>query len=76
MFLIFQCPATGKDIDSGIRTDQRSVSRVAQAPVTLACPHCHGAHRLRMVDGRLSDSVETVRPGQAASGETRLGLYP
>ena len=56
--LWFQCPKSGSGIPSGIRTDDASIRRVAQLPVTVFCPLCKENHRMRVCDGQLID----VRP--------------
>jgi predicted RNA-binding Zn-ribbon protein involved in translation (DUF1610 family) len=54
--LVFTCPTTGRDIVSGINTDQESLSHVQQLPVSLFCPNCGKVHRLTAKDGRLSNA--------------------
>ena len=51
--LYFQCPRSGSVIASGIRTDDASIQRVAQLPVSVFCPWCKQNHRMRVCDGQL-----------------------
>jgi predicted RNA-binding Zn-ribbon protein involved in translation (DUF1610 family) len=62
--LIFRCPDTGRDIVSGINTDQESLSHVQQLPVSLFCPNCGKVHRLAARDGRLADQPLPERQPQ------------
>jgi len=56
--LYFQCPRSGSVIASGIRTDDASIQRVAQLPVSVFCPWCKQSHRMRVCDGQLIDVPE------------------
>jgi hypothetical protein len=51
--LFFQCPVTGKEFPSQINTDPESLLRIANLPVTLACPLCGDVHRMTAKHGRL-----------------------
>jgi len=50
--LYFRCPRSGSVIASGIRTDDASIQRVAQLPVSVFCPWCKQNHRMRVCDGQ------------------------
>jgi hypothetical protein len=58
--LFFQCPKSGSVIASGIRTDNASIQRVAQLPVSVFCPWCKQTHRMRVCDGQLIETQESA----------------
>jgi len=51
--LTFSCPRTGRKIDSGIRTDQNTFSKILTTELRLRCPHCDKAHRFTIESGCL-----------------------
>lgn len=70
--LCFQCPKSGSVIPSGIHTDDASIRRVAQLPVSVFCPRCKENHRMRVCDGQLID----VSPGAITRGKRRSKNVP
>ena len=59
-FLVFTCPATGKDFSSHIHTDMQTVARVEKVPVTLHCPVCGKVHRMTVKSGHLESTNDGV----------------
>jgi hypothetical protein len=58
--LYFRCPRSGSVIASGIRTDDASIQRVAQLPVSVFCSWCKQNHRMRVCDGQLIEVPESA----------------
>lgn len=52
--LVFLCPATGREIESGIDTDSLTFRRIAHLAVRLRCRGCGRAHELKAAEGRLA----------------------
>jgi hypothetical protein len=42
--LIYQCPKTGKLVDTSIETTANEVRRLASFKLSLWCPHCQSPH--------------------------------
>jgi hypothetical protein len=62
--LIFICPNTGRPIESGIETDQASLSNVYSVRIRVRCPHCWQEHdRMIRDDGHLARGAY-VPPGE------------
>jgi hypothetical protein len=58
-FLVFTCPATGKDFSSHIHTDVQTIAAVEKVPVTLRCPLCGDTHRMSVRSGHLVSKGDT-----------------
>lgn len=52
--IVFNCPATGREIQSGIDSDAPWFKEMASQMVTLTCPDCGQPHSWRMRDGHLA----------------------
>jgi hypothetical protein len=44
--LVFICPATGREVSTGIEIDSGSFGSLANGFTELSCPHCCGLHQL------------------------------
>jgi len=50
--LMFRCPKTGQDFDSGFRTDQQDLASLPSAAHLRArCPRCGETHELKFAEG-------------------------
>ena len=47
--LMFECPATGIEISTGIEIDTASFESLSPLTAYLHCPHCPGPHPMRAV---------------------------
>ena len=54
--VLFNCPATGREVPSGIETDDYSFESMAQE-LTLLCPHCGELHTWQMREGHIWQPV-------------------
>jgi len=52
--LLFNCPVTGKTINSHLDTDEHSLEGL-NTLITVHCPHCDKAHTFQMHEARLRD---------------------
>jgi hypothetical protein len=52
--LVFRCPATGGDIESGIEMDLPTFRRIEHLSVRLRCQSCGLPHELKVADGCLA----------------------
>lgn len=55
--LIFICPQTGRQIETGIETDEDTLARVQRISMRVQCEHCGRQHQFHVEDGRLSDAA-------------------
>ena len=55
--LTFSCPRTGRRIDSGIRTDRNTFSKIQDIKLRLRCPHCAKVHQVTIESGQLADAA-------------------
>ena len=55
--LVFQCPATGERINSGVHTDESSLAKVRSLSVKLYCPACKTTHLMRAGEGHVDSFV-------------------
>jgi hypothetical protein len=51
--LVFRCPATAADIESGIETDLQTFRRIGDLSIHLRCRACRSTHLLKVADGCL-----------------------
>jgi hypothetical protein len=63
--LHFQCPATGRQVATGIEIDSASYSSLSKVVTQVSCPHCREPHILSDVSAWLADGDEY---GRASSG--------
>ena len=52
--LVFRCPATGHNIESGIDMDLQTFRRIGHLSVRLRCRGCDHPHELKVADGCLA----------------------
>ena len=75
--LVFRCPTTGHNIESGIEMDLQTVRRVGHLSVRLRCRGCGRPHELEVADGclasyRMPPGVgDLYRPDVSAEEHTR-----
>ena len=55
--LIFTCPATGREIDSGIETEIGTLLRIRQQNVRTLCPACGERHEYPVRDAILTKAA-------------------
>jgi len=58
--LLVRCPATGKDIPSGIEVDRQSFEKTPAFTGTIACPFCGVEHAWSKIDAYVSDGEPPV----------------
>jgi hypothetical protein len=49
--LIFLCPQSAREIETGIKTDAASLARSRRKMMRIECPHCHVTHAFKIADG-------------------------
>ena len=49
--IFFICPVTGREVPSGIETDEHSFDSMTAQKITLLCPHCGKSHNWQMGEG-------------------------
>jgi hypothetical protein len=55
--LTFVCPQAGKDITTGVETDQYTLSSVRMVSMRVRCEHCGREHEFTVEDGRLEEAA-------------------
>jgi hypothetical protein len=61
--LMFECPATGMEVSTGIEVDTASFESLSPFTAHLHCPHCpspHPIHALRIWLSKVSEDVQTA----------------
>jgi len=53
--VIFKCPVTGKNLNSGLETDEGSLGGMG-LPMRVRCPHCGTDHVFQTHDAKLRDT--------------------
>ena len=53
--LLFECPTTGRPIDTGIAIDYARLRKVQPVTVHLFCPRCERPHEWKLSEGLISD---------------------
>ena len=53
--LKFNCPATGREVDTGIDLDAQSFAALPRVITPLTCPHCDEPHVLAHVQAWLGE---------------------
>ena len=53
--LVFTCPKTGREIESGIEIDHASLSSIRMFSIRIRCPTCAELHEFRVADGRFEE---------------------
>ena len=64
--LVFLCPGTGREIDTGmdVKIDFGRLANVQPITVRLLCPHCHKAHVWKIADGWIREPRAADRYGE------------
>jgi len=52
--LIFVCPTTGREIDSGVESDISTLLRIRDEPMRVLCPVCGERHEWPVRDAFLA----------------------
>ena len=55
--LIFVCPATGRQVDSGVETEIGTLLRIRQQNVRVHCPACGEFHEWQVGDAFLTKAA-------------------
>ena len=56
--LMFECPATGMEVSTGIEVDTASFESLSPLTADLPCPHCPTPHPMHAVRRWLSKGTE------------------
>ena len=73
--LMFRCPVTGEDFNSGFRTSQVDLSGVPlTATVHTRCP-CGQTHTLRFADGWIKQSKAAAPPANERDARRNQRLF-
>jgi hypothetical protein len=57
--LFFVCPATGREIASGLELDPQSYESLPNGATEIRCPECQRTHQLSEVHARLGSDGES-----------------
>jgi hypothetical protein len=60
--LVFECPATGTQVSTGIEVDPGSFKSLSPQTTYLHCPHCPTPHLLGVVRAWLSNVEKPPEP--------------
>jgi hypothetical protein len=66
--LMFECPATGTEVSSGIEVDKVSFESLSPWTTYLSCPHCPSPHPMQAVRTWLSTGTEHIPASPAVGG--------
>ena len=55
--LLFRCPNSGQEFESGVHTDIASLDLVRDLLVKLWCPICNEVHELTIKRGKLAGDI-------------------
>jgi predicted RNA-binding Zn-ribbon protein involved in translation (DUF1610 family) len=58
--LIFICPSTGREVDSGVESEIGTLLRIRQQNVRVFCPACGGWHQWAVRDAFLAKATSDV----------------
>jgi hypothetical protein len=53
--LMFECPVTGRFVETGIEIDYASLRRVQPVTVRLFCPRCKRPHEWKLSEGVIAE---------------------
>ena len=59
--LIFVCPATGREIDSGVGSEISTLLRIRQQNMRALCPACGAWHTWQVRDAFLAKAARPTR---------------
>jgi hypothetical protein len=60
--LVFLCPKTAREIETGINTDRDSIARTRRRTIYLDCPHCQQIHSFKVAQGWVDNYARSVPP--------------
>jgi hypothetical protein len=60
--LVFLCPKTAREIETGINTDRGSIARTRRRTIYLDCPHCLETHSFEVSQGWIDNYARSVPP--------------
>jgi hypothetical protein len=60
--LVFLCPRTAREIETGINTDRGSIARTRRRTIYLDCPHCREPHSFKVGQGWIDNYARSVPP--------------
>lgn len=67
--LVFRCPVTHWNIESGVETDRRTFLRIRRLSVPVRCSACQGLHEFKVAAGTLAPwGVRLSRDGDIRGG--------
>ena len=55
--LAFFCPETGLRIETGVETDDYTLTTVRDVKLRVSCPHCQGEHDFFVLEGHLAEAA-------------------
>jgi endogenous inhibitor of DNA gyrase (YacG/DUF329 family) len=55
--LIFVCPTTGRQVDSGVESEIGTLLRIRNETVRVHCPECGQSHEWRVRDAFLAKAA-------------------
>jgi len=56
--LLFQCPKTLRELDTGIEVNINKLRSVQPVTVSLLCPFCGKSHKWKLADGWIGEPTE------------------
>ena len=59
-YMSYRCPATSKEIRTGIDTDPARVAKMRSLKVAVACPYCPEGHIVTAESMFISDDLENL----------------
>jgi hypothetical protein len=63
--LMFECPATGMEVSTGIEVDTTSFQSLSPTTADLSCPHCPNPHPMHAVRTWLAKTCSALHEGDA-----------
>jgi len=60
--LIFLCPKSAREIETGIKTDAASLARSRRKVMRIQCPHCRAMHAFKIAEGWVDHYARCVPP--------------
>jgi hypothetical protein len=60
--IVYTCPKTGRDVPSGILTDDDSFAHLPHEKVTVQCTECGDRHEYWTSEARLAEDAKDKKP--------------
>jgi len=60
--LVFLCPKSAREIETGIKTDAASLARSRGKVMRIQCPHCDAMHAFKIADGWVDHYARGLPP--------------